>query len=183
MLQINISMKQKQTHWYREQTHGLQRRGGRRWRDSLGVSRCKRSQHREQMSSGVPECSGGNHIQHPLGSHNMRKDACLCITGSLCCTAEVSTTLWINYTWIKFLKKCFQWEAHLRSHEPEPEKSGQHRPEWGALTDGTEGPLLFLSVAWSVEVALSKVSKGILKSKSKTVSRSVMSNSLRSHGP
>ena len=35
----------------------------------------------------------------------MGMDVCICITESLCYTAEISTTLWINSTSIKLLKK------------------------------------------------------------------------------
>ena len=39
---MNLSMKQKQTHRYREQTCGCQGEGGRRGMDwEFGVSRCK----------------------------------------------------------------------------------------------------------------------------------------------
>ena len=32
---------------------------------------------------------------------NMKKNVCMCVTESLCCPAEINTTLSINYTSVK----------------------------------------------------------------------------------
>ena len=48
--------------------------------------------------------STGNYIQYPVINHsgeNMRMNVCMCITESLCCTAEINTTVEINCTSIK----------------------------------------------------------------------------------
>ena len=48
--------------------------------------------------------SKGNYIQYPVINHsgeNMRMNVCMCITESLCCTAEINTTVEINCTSIK----------------------------------------------------------------------------------
>ena len=42
-----------------------------------------------------------NYIQYRVINHNeknMKKNVYICITESLCCTAEINTTLQINYT-------------------------------------------------------------------------------------
>ena len=42
---------------------------------------------------------------------NIKKNVYLCITESLCCTAEMNTTLEINYTSIKkFFKIFYKWQ-------------------------------------------------------------------------
>ena len=69
MTQMNLSMKQKQSHRHREQTCGCQR-GGRVGRDwELGVSRCKLL-HTEQINNMVLLHSTGNYIQSPGINHN-----------------------------------------------------------------------------------------------------------------
>ena len=49
--------------------------------------------------------STGNYIQYPVINHNGKEykgeNVCMCITESLCHTAESGTTLYINYTSIK----------------------------------------------------------------------------------
>ena len=40
--------------------------------------------------------STGNYIQYPVIKHNgknMKKNICICVTESLCCTAEINITL------------------------------------------------------------------------------------------
>ena len=83
---------------YREQTCDCQGEG----RDGLefGVSRCKLL-HIEWMDK-VQLYSTGNCIQCPGINHNGKeyKKECIyiCITESICCTAEINTTLQISYT-------------------------------------------------------------------------------------
>ena len=48
--------------------------------------------------------STGNYIQYPVINHsgeNMRMNVYMCFTESLCCTAEINTTVEINCTSIK----------------------------------------------------------------------------------
>ena len=52
-------------------------------------------------------CSTENSIQYSVTNHNGKESEknayiYICITDSLCCTAEINTTLQINYTPIKF---------------------------------------------------------------------------------
>ena len=92
-----------------EQTCGCQGGGGGSglgW--EFGVRRCQ-LWHLEWLSNEVLLYSTGNSIQ-PLGIEQdgreyEKKDVYIYgITGSLCCAAEVSTTLRINYTLIKYIK-------------------------------------------------------------------------------
>ena len=106
---MNLSMKQKQTHRYREQTcdcQGGEGVGGQMdW--EFGISRCK-LWYIGWINNNVLLYSTGNYIQYPVINHNGKEyeRICIymCITESLCCTAEINTTLQINYTSIKFLK-------------------------------------------------------------------------------
>ena len=93
--QMNLSMKQKQTHRCREQACGCQ--GGGRGRDwEFGVSR-GRPLHTEWISNKVLLYSTGNYIQYPLINHNGKEYEKECIyiriTELLCCAAEINTTL------------------------------------------------------------------------------------------
>ena len=70
MTQMNISMKQKQTHRHREQTCGCQ--GGREWgREGLEfeISRCKLS-YIGWINNQVPLYSTGNYSQYLVINHN-----------------------------------------------------------------------------------------------------------------
>ena len=64
--------------------------------DEFGVGRCKLL-HSEWISSGVLLYSTGNYVQSLGVEHDGRQDekksACICVTWSLCCTAEIDTTL------------------------------------------------------------------------------------------
>ena len=97
MTQVNLSVKQKhQIHRHREQTCGCQggSGGGVTW--EFGVSRCK-VLHIEWINNKALLHSTGNYIQYPEINHNGKeyKKECvyICITASLCCTAEINTTL------------------------------------------------------------------------------------------
>ena len=95
---MNLSMKQKQTHRHREQTCGSQSGGGRGggkegW--EVGVSICKLL-YIEWINNKVLLYSTGNHIKYPMINHNGReckKNVYIHTTESLCCTAEINTTL------------------------------------------------------------------------------------------
>ena len=69
MTQMNISMKQKQTHRHREQTCGCQG-GGKDW--EFGISRCKLL-YIEWMNNKVLLYSKGNYIQYPGINHNEKE--------------------------------------------------------------------------------------------------------------
>ena len=93
-----LSTKQKQTHRLREQTCGCQvgDGGGMDW--EYGISRCKLL-YTEWLNNKVLLYSTGNYIQYLMINHNgeeYEKEyiyVCVCITESLCCTAEINTTL------------------------------------------------------------------------------------------
>ena len=56
------------------------------------------------MEKGGPATQRSDSIQYPVISHNGKgyEEGYMYITESLCCTAEINTTLQINYTSIKF---------------------------------------------------------------------------------
>ena len=47
----------------------------------------------------------GNYIQYPMTNYTEKEYVCMSVTELLCCTEEINTTLYINYTAIIFLKK------------------------------------------------------------------------------
>ena len=59
-----------------------------------------------KTASGKLLYSTGKYTQYPVINHK-KKDIYICIriTESLCCAAEINTTLEINYTSVKFKKK------------------------------------------------------------------------------
>ena len=70
MTQMNLSVKQKQTHRHREQTGGCQGKGGgggMEW--EVGVSRCKLL-YIEWINNKVLLYSTENYIQYPMINHN-----------------------------------------------------------------------------------------------------------------
>ena len=74
------------------------RGGGMGW--EAGISRCKLL-YIEWINNKVLLYCTGNYIQYPEINHNgkeYKKNVHICITESLCCTAEINTTLLINYT-------------------------------------------------------------------------------------
>ena len=91
---MNLSTKQKQTHRHGEQTCGCQEGAGMEW--EFGISRCKLLRI-GWINSRVPRHSTGNYIQYPVMNHNRKEykkqNVCVCITESLCCTAEVGIRL------------------------------------------------------------------------------------------
>ena len=80
MTQINLSMKQKQTHRHRDQTCGCQGGGevggGMNW--EFGVSRCKLL-HIEWINNKVLLYNTGNYIQYPGINHNGKEYKRECI--------------------------------------------------------------------------------------------------------
>ena len=74
--------------------------GGERGKDGeSGISRWKTVIYRMDK---VLLYHMGNYIQYPVINHNekeyLKKDVYMCITESFCHTAEIGTTLYINYT-------------------------------------------------------------------------------------
>ena len=69
--------------------------GGRGVDGEFGVGRCKLL-HLEWINSKVLMYSTGNHIEYPVINYNgkeFKKNVCMCITESLCSTAEIGTAL------------------------------------------------------------------------------------------
>ena len=64
------------------------------------------------INNKVLMCSTGNYIQYPMINHNEKifKNVHMCVTESLCCTAEIGTALSQLY----FSKKKFQNEIKLK---------------------------------------------------------------------
>ena len=94
---MNLSAEQKQTYRHGEQTCGCQGGGGGSGMDwEFGVSRCKLL-HLECKSNEILLCSSGNYVQTLVTEHDGRyyekKNIYICMTGSLCCTGEIATTL------------------------------------------------------------------------------------------
>ena len=71
-------------------------------KDQEFVVRCK-LEYITWINKKVLLYSTGNDIQYPVRNHNGKEydKEYLCITESLCCIAEIHTTLSINYTSIK----------------------------------------------------------------------------------
>ena len=69
--------------------------GGRGMDWEFGVGRCKLL-HLEWINTKVLLYSTGNYTQYPVINHNGKeykeKNVYICITESLCCTAEMGTT-------------------------------------------------------------------------------------------
>ena len=68
--------------------------------EEFGISRYKLLQ-TEWMEKEVLLYSTASYIQHRGINHNgkeYKKNVHICITESLCCTAEINTTLYIKYT-------------------------------------------------------------------------------------
>ena len=91
---MNLFMKQKQTHRHGEQTCDCRGggAGGMDW--ELGINRYKLL-YREQINK-VLLCSTGNCIQYPVinaDGKEYERGCNMCITESLCNTAEVNTIL------------------------------------------------------------------------------------------
>ena len=100
--QMNPATEQKQTQTWRTDLWlpwGEGERNGMDW--EFGFSRCKLL-HLEWISDAVLLHSTGNYIQSLGIDHNGRKykkdNVYICMTGSLCCTAEIGKTFQINYT-------------------------------------------------------------------------------------
>ena len=71
MTQMNLSMKQIQTHKPRKQSCGCQEGGGgKNW--DLGISRCKPSYIR-WINNKVLLCNTGDYIQYPVINHTGRE--------------------------------------------------------------------------------------------------------------
>ena len=74
----------------------------------VGVSRCIDS-FIESINTRVLPYSTENCIQYSMIIHNGKgylKRMYICITESLCCTAEINTTLQINYLLLLMMMSC-----------------------------------------------------------------------------
>ena len=105
LAQMNLSIKQKQTHRHREEACGCQGgfRGGRGMDWDFGIGRCE-VLHLEWINNKVLIYSTGNYIQYPVTNYNgkeYKQNVCMYITESLCWEAEVGTTLSVKQTSIK----------------------------------------------------------------------------------
>ena len=87
MTQMNLSTKQKQTHTHKEQICGYQG-GGMDW--EFGVSKCKLLCI-EWLNNKVLLYSTEIYIQYPVINQNEKEY--MYKSASLCCTAEINTTL------------------------------------------------------------------------------------------
>ena len=112
MTQMNIFMKQKQTHRHREQTcccQGGCGGGGMDWESGISGSKLL---YREWIKSKILLYSSGNYIQYNVINHNgkekfkvyTRTHTYIYITESLCYTAKINTAFEISYSSTKFLK-------------------------------------------------------------------------------
>ena len=98
MVQRNLFTKQKLSHRCRKQTYGYQggKGGGRiNWETGIDIYTLL---YVKQITNKNLLYSTGNSIQHSvmtyMGIENEKElDICICITDSLCCTAETNTTL------------------------------------------------------------------------------------------
>ena len=94
MTQMNLSTKQKQTCRCVENrlvvAKGVWGRGWMDW--EFGVSRCK-PVCIEWINNKVPLHSTGNYIQYLVINHNGKESKKEYISESLCCAAEINTTL------------------------------------------------------------------------------------------
>ena len=94
MIQINLFRKKKESHGHTEQTPVCQGggvEGETKW--EVGVSRW--SYYMLRINK-VLLYSTENYIQYPMANHmekNITKNVYICMTGSLCYTAEINTTL------------------------------------------------------------------------------------------
>ena len=89
---MNLFPKQKETHRHRKQTQRGGVGGGMEW--EFGVSRCKLL-YIKWINNKILLYSTGNYMQYPVINHNGKEyeKECIHITLSLCCTAEINTTL------------------------------------------------------------------------------------------
>ena len=92
MTQMNLSMKQKQT----QREKRLVVTKGEGWIGSLGLADSNYILYTEWVNNKVLLYSTGNYIPYPVinqNRKNMKNNVYICITESLCCTAEINTTL------------------------------------------------------------------------------------------
>ena len=90
-------MKQKETYRYRKQTCGCPGEAGwgkDEWK--VGVSKCKLL-YIERLNNKVLLYSTGNYIQYLMKNHNgkecFKKNVHIHVTESICCTAEIHTSI------------------------------------------------------------------------------------------
>ena len=103
---MNISMKQKQSHRYREQTCGCQAGGGGGKDREFGISRCKLV-YIGWINNKVLLYSTGNYIQYPVINLNGKEyeKEYICITESLYCKADIKYNIVNQLYFNKIFKK------------------------------------------------------------------------------
>ena len=89
----------------------------------IGISRCK-ILHVEWINKKVILYSTGNYIQYPMINHNEKifKNVHMCVTESLCCTAEIGTALSQLYFSKKKLKNEIKLKVDFKSWYLEKKK-------------------------------------------------------------
>ena len=111
MTQMNISMKQKQTHSHREWTCGCQRvgGGGRRMDWEFGISR-RQLLYIGWINNKALLYSTGNYTQYPVINHNGKEyeKEYVCITESHYCIAEINTVNQLRFNKTEKIKSADQ---------------------------------------------------------------------------
>ena len=116
MIQMSLSMKQKQTYRYIEQICGCQ---GERWWEEMdwefGISRCKLL-YIECINNKVLLYSRENCIQYPMINHNGKeyKKECLCIHMYICIYICMCVCIWM-YVYIHIYLYIYNWITLLCS--------------------------------------------------------------------
>ena len=64
---------------------------GREMNGEFGISRCKLLYTEWITNKVLLYNSIGNYVQYPVINHSQKEDIYICITESLCCTAEINT--------------------------------------------------------------------------------------------
>ena len=72
---------------------------------------------------------------------NIKKTVCMCVTESLCCTAEINTTLYINYSSIINKLKILKGMSQDFPHHPVVKKPRFNAGDVGSIPgQGTKIP-------------------------------------------
>ena len=96
LTQMDLSIKQKQTHKHREQTCGCRRggRGGGGMGWEFGISRCKLV-YRGWINNKVLLYSTGNYIQYPVINHNGKECEKECVYTYICVCVYICVYIYI----------------------------------------------------------------------------------------
>ena len=105
MTQMNLSMTQNKIRDIENRLVIAKVEGGGRGKTwKFGISRCKLV-YIEWINNKLLLYSTGNYIQYPMMSHNRKEYVCVCITESLCCTAEIKHNIVNQLHFTTFFKK------------------------------------------------------------------------------